>query len=152
MKINKSQLTNHHELRISDDIDCSSPILTDQSDAQLCDVNYIMTQYVKTGLLPENLNMNSRFMDNTTVPTLEEAFDIVKSANNAFYNLPAQIRRQMDNDPAQLENFILNPDNEDTLVKYGLITRENKEQETPKEQKAQVIPNQSDQTSGGTKL
>lgn len=117
----KLEISTAQEQRIDVSIDCSSPQLTDQSYAQSCDINNIMAQYAKTGMLPLQQNAQPSYIDNTMIPNLEEAFNIVKLASEAFYELPAYIRRQMDNDPAMLEIFVSNPENEDVLIKYGVL-------------------------------
>ena len=117
------KITNHHELRRDVSIDCSSPILTDQSYAKACDINVIMANYAKTGLLPNFPEKQPIFIDNTTIPNLMEAFNISNKAIEMFFDLPADVRKLMDNDPANLELFISNPENADILAKNGLIVK-----------------------------
>lgn len=121
--LKKSDLTNHHHLRDDVSLDCSLPILTDQSFANSADINNIMALYAKTGMLPNTNTKEPRYIDNTLIPNLEDAFNIVKLASNLFYELPAHIRKQMDNDPSQLESFIRDPENEQQLLKAGIITK-----------------------------
>lgn len=102
-------------------VDFSEPQLTDQSYANACDINVIMAQYAKTGLLPQNSTIPPRYIDTTQVPTLEQAFSAVNSALEAFNDLPPTIRKLMDNDPSQLENFIADPNNADLLLKHGIL-------------------------------
>lgn len=115
------KITNHHELRRDVSIDCSEPQITDQSYKNACDINVIMANYAKTGMLSHTTSIQPKFIDNTEIPNLETAFDIVNRAEEAFFNLPPDIRRLMDNDPSQLENFIQNPNNTDILLKNGVI-------------------------------
>lgn len=103
-------------------LDCSEPILTDPSFANACDINVIMANYAKTGMLGHVNNSEARYIDNTEIPDLARAFDIVTKAEQMFYDLPAQVRKLMDNDPSQLESFILDPQNTDILIKNGIIT------------------------------
>lgn len=105
------------------DIDCSEPILTDQSYKQACDINNIMAQYAKTGYLPQNITVPARYVDNTLIPSFEQSYEIVLKAQEAFYQLPADIRKLMDNDPSQLENFISDPANTDILVSRGVLVQ-----------------------------
>lgn len=121
------KITNHHELRRDVSIDCSSPVLTDQSFKNACDVNVIMANYAKTGMLSHTTTIEPKFIDNTSIPTLEHAFDIVNRAEDAFYSLPPDIRRLMDNDPSQLESFIANDNNRDILIKNGVLIAKTKE-------------------------
>lgn len=115
------KITNHHELRRDVSIDCSSPILTDQSYKNECDINVIMANYAKTGLMSHVTTLQPHYTDNTIIPSLEAAYDIVNAAENAFFELPPDIRKLMDNDPSQLENFIANPDNVQILLKNGIL-------------------------------
>lgn len=69
-------------------VDFSEPQLTDQSYANACDINVIMAQYAKTGLLPQNSTIPPRYIDTTQVPTLEQAFSAVNSVLEAFNDLP----------------------------------------------------------------
>lgn len=115
------KITNHHELRRDIGLDCSSPILTDPSFKNQCDINVIMQQYAKTGLFPSSNSREPRYIDNTQIPNLEKAYEIVTNAENLFYDLPPTIRKLMDNDPSQLENFINDPKNKNILISEGLI-------------------------------
>ena len=96
--------------------------LTDQSYKKSSDINNIMKQYQKTGLLLEPNKAFAKYVDNTTAIPLEDAHRLVNEAKELFYELPSQLRKQMDNDPMQLESFIQNPENRDQLLKYGLIS------------------------------
>lgn len=99
---------------------CNHPKLTDQSQAAAADINNIAAQYQRTGILPQPTKI-PKYQDNTQAPTLEDAFRAVSEAKSAFQNLPASIRKLMDNDPAKMEAFISNPDNADILLKHGII-------------------------------
>lgn len=129
------KITNHHELRKRSTIDCSSPKITDQSYKKLCDINVIMANYAKTGVFG-HVNQNApRFIDNTGLPSLEKAFEIVYAAEEAFYELPAEIRKLMDNDPSKLESFIQTKENADLLLKHGVLLK----REEPKDSETTIL-------------
>jgi len=135
------KITNHHELRRRSTIDCSEPKITDQSYKSLCDINNIMSNYAKTGMLSHVTTIQPSYLDNTLVPTLEHAHDIVKAANRAFYDLPPTVRKLMDNNPQNLENFINDPENSQILQKHGiLISRETKDLQKPTEEASKEEP------------
>lgn len=108
----------------------SKKSLTDQSFKKSCDINNIVKQFNKTGRLPESTKA-AQYGDFTQVPTLEEAFKVSIDAAKAFYELPSQVRKLLNNDPSELESFILNEDNEKTCLKYGLIKAKPKDQVIP---------------------
>lgn len=111
----------NHEKRPETGIDCSEPILTDQSFSQSCDINVIMAQYQKTGLLPSFKEREPRYIDNTETPDLMQAFDIAHAALDHFNALPAEVRKAMENNPANLETFIADPTHQEFLVKHGVL-------------------------------
>lgn len=114
------KITNHHELRQRVSIDVSSPILTEQQHKNSCDINYIVAQFQKTGIFPPNTKI-ANYLDNTSTPALEDAFRTVSEAQESFLDLPANIRRLMDNDPSKMEDFLRDDANTDILLKYGII-------------------------------
>ena len=125
-KQTRPQFTNHHELRTDVGLDCSIEAGgggADQSFKKQCDINVIMKQYENTGMLPQQTHIQPRYVDNTEVPTLEEAFEATNRAMEAFYDLPPEVRRLMDNDPSKLENFIADSENHQVLEKYGIIVK-----------------------------
>jgi len=107
--------------RIRVTLDCSHPRLVDDSLAAACDINNIMDKFKKSGMLPHFPERIPRFTDNTNIPSLEEAQEIYNRAKNAFMQLPAQIRKLMDNDPTQMDDFLANEDNAAIMKKYGLL-------------------------------
>lgn len=117
------KITNHHELRRDVSIDCSEPVLTDQSYKNACDINLIMANYAKTGMLPHFQTSQPQYIDNTEIPNLMEAFEITRHATDLFNQLPADVRRLMDNNPANLEEFVNNPENKDILLKNGVLVK-----------------------------
>jgi hypothetical protein len=123
-KISKQKkfiITNHSELRRRVSLDCSKPVLTDQSQKAMTDINNIMLAYSKTGLLPSQTQKLAYYIDNTEIPSLEEAHKLISDAKNMFYELPAQVRKLMDNDPTKLVSFINDEENKDILIKYGIL-------------------------------
>lgn len=123
----RANITNHHELRERRQIDCSHPKLTDQSFAKMCDINTIMAQYAKTGMLPHFKKADPQFIDTTELPSLMDAHAAVNHSKKLFNDLPAVIRRAMDNNPANLENYLSDPENQKFLLKHGVL-----EDKTPK--------------------
>lgn len=114
------KITNHHELRQRTSLDVSSPLLTEQEHKNSCDINHIVAQFQKTGVMPPNTKI-PQYLDSTNIPSLEDAFRTVSEARTAFLDLPANIRRLMDNDPSQMEQFLSNNENAEILLKYGVI-------------------------------
>lgn len=112
---------NHHHLRRRTSINFKDSVdLTDQSYKNSSDINVIMARYYQTGVMPSNSH-SGEYLDNTLVPSLEEAHALVQDAKTRFSELPFSIRAQMSHNPQNLETFLADPDNRDQLLKHGLI-------------------------------
>lgn len=131
LTLGSKKMTNVIRKRVS--IDLSKPKMTDQSGLKASNINNIMEQYKRTGVLPEVRQKIARYVDNTEIPSLEEAHDIIVEAREMFMALPAQVRKLMDNDPTRLVEFIKDPENVDVLIKYGVIEK-SKEPLSPKQE------------------
>jgi phage internal scaffolding protein len=103
-------------------VDCSvMPSLTRQEFADECDVNKLMAQYEKTGILPTPVNgREPRYLDVSDVPDLASALSMLHAATEAFMSLPAIVRRDFDNDPQKFISFAENSENIPKLREWGL--------------------------------
>ena len=120
--VTKQKLSKVMEKRLNVQIDCSKPVMTDQSYKNSCDINNIMKQYQKTKLLPSVREHLARYIDNTQVMPLEEAHAKIQHAQALFYELPSEIRKLMDNNPLKMQEVLENPVYKDLLVKTGVLT------------------------------
>lgn len=99
------------------------PSMADPSFAPECDVNNIVKKYEQTGQITHLAKRAGTYADVSELPDLAEAFAIVDFANQAFLELPAEIREHLGNDPTNLEGFIQDPHNHDILLKYGMLNK-----------------------------
>lgn len=97
------------------------PSLTKQSEADACDINKIMGQYEKTGLLPHINHYQGRYEDLGDSRSYHENLNAVIAAQDAFDSLPASIRTRFGNDPALFLDFVSDPDNREEMEKMGLL-------------------------------
>lgn len=97
------------------------PGKTDQSQAAECDINNILKNYQRTGVLP-NVNKEALYADVSNPVSYQEALDLVINAQNQFDALDAHTRQRFSNDPAEFLAFVDDPKNAQELVKLGLAT------------------------------
>jgi len=99
------------------------PSKTQQHMENDCNMNNIIAKYRKTGILVSENGTDRRpqYGDFTTVPTYQEALDIINHGNEMFAQLPPQVRRRFDNDPVELLRFVGNESNYDEAVRLGLM-------------------------------
>lgn len=103
----------------------NSVSLTRQEFADECDVNNLMAQYEKTGILPSAVNNNvPQYLDVTDIPDYRETLDMLNEASAAFMALPAVVRKEFDNDPIQFVEFARDPENLPQMRTWGLAPPE----------------------------
>lgn len=104
-----------------DPVDLSFPDdgMTKQEFAEECDLNALMARYQRTGVLPQS-DKRPMYGDFSNLPDFMAAQEILLAATEAFNALPAVVRRQFDNDPAQFVAFAEDESNIDQLRVWGL--------------------------------
>lgn len=117
MENKRKNRTKRHYAKLSD------KKLTDQSYKKMCDINEIIAQYRRTGMLPHMKQKQPMYVDTTELPNFLEAFSIVQEAKDLFYELPSDVRKLMNHDPSQLESFIKDEENKDICIKHNLFTK-----------------------------
>lgn len=119
-KLTKTQLRKLlcKEPRVNTD---GSPLyFTEQSHKNQCDINKIIPQYDRTGLLNHVNKMEYQFGD-LTGEDYKTMADKVIQAQRAFDDLPSKIRTEFDNSPQKYLEFFNDPSNRDRAIKLGLI-------------------------------
>lgn len=121
-------------------IDCSHEPSKTVQGAPDADINVLMKRMGITDNepLPAQFSINDPryYGDFTEAPTsLQEAMEVIRTAEERFAALPAALRTRFNNRPAELYAFINNPENIPEAVKLGLLvdTRPPKTEEPPKE-------------------
>lgn len=103
---------------------------TKQQFRDECDVNKIMAQYLRTGILDGRDPNQARYMDVSSTFDYQEAMNFIADANGQFYDLPAAIRARFGNDPGELLAFMDNPHNQSEAIALGLVRDPNVPRET----------------------
>lgn len=98
------------------------PVIVDQSDRDKVNINKIIERARRTGIWPTP-NRSPIYADVSSAPKdLLSAFAVVESAKEAFMTLPAKLRRELNDDPRNLEPWLADEANAEQAEKYGLIT------------------------------
>lgn len=97
--------------------------VTQQDDATEADINVIVGRFIKTGQLP-NVTMQPLSGDFVTAPDFRDIQERLRIANEAFAEVPAEIRKRFGNDPAEFIDFASKKENLPELRKLGLAMPE----------------------------
>ena len=86
-----------------------------------CDINVLVERYGITGELPVGDRRPIDAADFTEVTDYQTALNQLITAQNAFMDLPAKVRKEFDNDPAKLLEFLNDSNNKDEAIRLGII-------------------------------
>jgi phage internal scaffolding protein len=101
-----------------------SPSLTRQEFAEECDINTIMAQYERTGVINHVARSDPMYLDYTSVPRdLQSAMNFMRDASSEFMRLPAHVRKEFDNDPSRFVAFAEDPKNVEKMRSWDLAKR-----------------------------
>ena len=106
----------------------SVPSMTQQQFKDEADINYIVSMYDSSGVMP-TFHGNGQparpvFGDFASLPdNAQEMYNRMIEAKNNFDNLPLKVRKRFNYDPAAFLDFVDNPENLDELVAMGLATK-----------------------------
>lgn len=98
-----------------------STLITKQSPKDECDINKILTQYKKTGIITHISNNQSYFADLPDSLDYQESLQILESAETSFSALPARVRDEFSNDPGLFLAAFGDPTKAERLRELGLL-------------------------------
>lgn len=102
-------------------VDCGTHLITKQEFKEESDINYILNQYKKTGIINNIMKQQPIYTDLPDELDYQHSMNITMQASDAFQTLPAVVRRYFDNDPLQLVAAVHNPDMRATLEELGVL-------------------------------
>lgn len=99
--------------------------MTIQSEKDNCDINVIMNRYATCGTpLPYRTDgVQPVYADVSELGDYMENYQRCKQAEEMFNALPSALRKELDNNPANLLAFIQDDANRERCVEYGLINK-----------------------------
>jgi len=114
---------------------CEDESLALQSAKDESDINTIVRKFGLTGELPNDIKM-PQSGDFTDVPDFHTAMNLVRSAQEEFLRVPAEIRSRFANDPQRLMSFIEDDANREEARKLGFLADPVKD---PEPMRVQVV-------------
>lgn len=121
---------------------CPEESLAVQAEKESSDINVIVAKYLRTGEMP--VFKQGLYADISAMGDLRESLEQVQLAQEAFAELPAEVRRYFDNDPINLVEFAADPKNLDKAIELGLAVK------APSQPAAAISAGQADAKASGT--
>lgn len=102
---------------------CEDPSLAQQQFREETDINTIVRNFLKTGVLPDTVKMPS-YGDFTGPSEYKAALDFVLAAEDVFMSLPADVRREFNDDPGEYASAPYSDEGVEKLIKLGLVSKQ----------------------------
>jgi len=102
-------------------------IRVEQSHKDEVNINNIVKRH-GMDLIARTAALQQFTYDDNPNNDFQETMNAILKAEKSFSSVPSQIRKQFDNNPAQFMDFIHNPDNQQTLIDWGLAKAPEKTQ------------------------
>lgn len=99
---------------------CPEATMAQQQFKDDSDINVIVERFGLTGELPQNVRvpLEADFIETTD---FQSAMNVVRQAQEAFAEMPANVRAEFANDPALFMNFVANPANRKRAEELGIV-------------------------------
>lgn len=94
---------------------------TRQEFKQECDINTIMKQHDRVGVVTHVNRSSPQYMDFSEVPDFQSAMQMMAVATERFMHLPATVRKRFGNDAAEFVKFAEQESNLPQLEEWGLV-------------------------------
>ncbi len=109
-----------YDTHVRRQVDVSEGGLTRQSMQDECDINVIMAQYKKSGLLSHVKEHGGDYGEFLAMD-FHSAMNAVLEAEEMFATVPSEIRAQFENDPGRFLSFVSEAENEEEMRTLGLL-------------------------------
>lgn len=85
-----------------------------------CDINRIVRNYSRTGVLPQIQKVAGQYADVSSIMSFEDAYNFTQNALSSFMELPAEIREAFDNNPGKFLAAAEDPQQR-KFIEMGLV-------------------------------
>lgn len=112
--------TGYNDKREQPVLICEGESRAQQQFKEECDINTIVKRFGLTGEIPGEYRVPVSG-DFTGISDFHSAMLAVRQAQEAFMELPAEVRARFNNDPQLLMDFVDDGKNKDEAMKLGLL-------------------------------
>lgn len=115
---------------------------TKQSEFEESQINVILAKYIKTGVI-QHVNNHQPAYGDITQMDFQQSMETILKGQEMFEELPAQVRKNFNHDPAEFLEYVNDPENLDKLYDMGvtnspLIKAESTSPDKPAEGKSEA--------------
>lgn len=115
------------------------PSMAHQSFKKECDINNILAQYARTGLVTHARTYEGEYGEFAEID-FHEAMNTVAAAVEMFETVPSEIRKRFNNDPGEFLDFVTKEENKDAMYDMGLAKRRDDSAPKPEPKASKAEP------------
>jgi phage internal scaffolding protein len=104
-------------------LNCGTQLITKQSHKAECDINTILSQYKKTGILNHINNASANYQELPNQIDYQLSLNTIISAEHAFSELPSVVRDRYHNDPSTFLAALSDPSQRAQLEEWGVFKK-----------------------------
>lgn len=112
------------------------PGRTKQSFKEEADINNIVKKHGRAAIQQQAALSIKQYGDYTEINEYQESLDLINTSNENFNKLPADVRKEFNNNAGEFLEFATNPDNAEKMYDLGIAKRPIEE---PKSEPIEVI-------------
>lgn len=101
----------------------SGPGRTKQSFKDECDINTLMSKYLKTGHM-DHVNQALPRFECVSEHDFQSAQNLIADAKSMFENIPSTVRAKFENNPGKLLDWVHDPKNVEEAASLGFLDLE----------------------------
>lgn len=113
----------YYSRRIRVQFSCGSELITKQAMKDECDINNILKQYKRTGIIAHINAQEPVYTDLPDQFDYQQALNTQMQADAAFATLPSVVRAHFGNNPAALLAALNDPSQREKLTELGIIRK-----------------------------
>lgn len=111
----------HHQVA---GLTCTDESRTQQQYVAECDINNILQNYERTGILNTTTGRREPIygdFSDERIGDFSKAMETINGIGELMQQLPAKVRSRFKNNPAEILSFVANPNNRQEAIELGII-------------------------------
>lgn len=102
-------------------LDCGEVMMTKQEFKDECDIENILKQFSKTGIIEHITKQEAQWLELPDAMDYQQSLETMRQAQEAFESLPSVVREKYDNNPERFLEALHDPSQKDYLTEVGIF-------------------------------
>ena len=127
MKANKIPFKTPYNGRVACSFETTGESMTQEHFREETEILNIIRRHDRNGVIDHINKGQAIYGDFSEITDYRDMIHKLREADSAFAQVPSDIRKRFENDPAKFFNFVTDPSNHDALAEMGLVMKKEPE-------------------------